>query len=97
MSVRVFGNSNKAGMYDGTTGALIGTVYRGEANAERELKEFVNDWIEGSPRDDYDESVLSDLFVAYKIEKGFRDRVDRESQVQKAERVLGRDVEQNSF
>lgn len=97
MSVRVFGNRDKAGMYDGTTGALIGTVYRGEANAERELKEFVNDWIEGSPRDDYDESVLSDLFVAYKIEKGFRDRVDWESQVQKAERVLGRDVEQNSF
>lgn len=93
MGVRVFGNRDKAGMYDGTTGALIGTVYKGEVNAERELNEFVNEWIEGSPRDDYQESVLPDLFVAYKVEKGFLDKVDWESQVRTAENVLDREAD----
>lgn len=97
MGVRVFGDREKAGMYDGTTGALIGTVYKGEVNAETELNEFVNEWIQGSPRDDYEESVLTYLFVAYKVEKGFVDRANFESQVQKAEDVLNRGVEENRF
>lgn len=91
MVVRVFGNREKAGMYDGTSGALIGTVYKGEANAEKELNEFVNEWIDGSPRDDYQESVLPDLFIAYKVEKGFLDRADWESQIKTAEKALNRE------
>lgn len=95
MGVSVFGNSEKAGLYDDTSGATIGTVYRGHNHAEMELNKFVNDWLDGSPRD-YKESTLPDLFTAYKIERGFLDKDDWTSQVRNAEAVLERQVEEGS-
>lgn len=96
MGVSVLGDSEKAGLYDDTSGALIGTVYRGYADAERELNIFVNEWLEGSARD-YEEPVLPELFVAYKVERGFLDEVDWTSQIRTAEDTLGREVKQDSF
>lgn len=96
MGVSVFGDSEKAGLYDNTSGTLIGTVYRGHADAERELTVFLNDWLEGSARD-YEESVLPELFVAYKVERGFLDKIDWTSQIRTAEDALGREIKQESF
>lgn len=87
---------NKAAMYDNTSNGLIGTVYNGHYDSGDELREFVNSWIDGDPRE-YKNSSIPELFVAYKIEKGFLDKEDWRSQVNKAESILGRTVAENSF
>lgn len=99
MGVSVFGSTEKAGIYDNTTGALIGKVYRGHSNAKKELNEFVNNWLEEevSVRDRDIEANLPELFTAYKVEKGFSDKEDWLSQIETAEACLDREIEQNSF
>lgn len=96
MGVNIFGDRNKAALYDNTTGATIGYIYRGYNNAEKELRVFVNQWLEQSPRD-LNPDELTDLQTAYKVERGFADREDWLKQVGRAEEILGRKILQDSF
>lgn len=96
MGVSVFGDRNKAALYDNTSGATIGYIYRGYSNAERELRVFVNQWLEQSPRDLHPDE-LADLQIAYKVERGFADRKDWLKQVERAEEILGREILEDSF
>lgn len=95
MGVSVLGDIDKAAMYDNTSGETIGKVYRGHADAESELREFVNNWLPQSPRQ-YDTDELSKLQVAFKVEKGFLEEANWRTQVSAAESLLGREVVENS-
>lgn len=81
-------------MYDDTSGAPIGYTYRGVSDAGSELREFVNKWLDGSPRD-YTANELNDLMLGYKVEKGLVNRADWLSQVERCESILERDIVEN--
>lgn len=89
-------NKNMAVIYDNTSGAPIGYTYRGVSDAGSELREFVNEWLDRSPRD-YTANELNDLMIGYKIEKGLADREDWSSQVARCESILGKEIVDNSF
>lgn len=96
MSFRVMGDKNKAALYDGTTEETYGPVYKGYSNAQKELSEFITEWLETSV-EEYTSQEISKLYVAYKVEKGFLNRGEWNKVVREVEDLLDRCIYENSI
>ena len=92
MGISVFGTNKKAVLYNNTTGVAFGPIYRGKHNAEKELKDFVNNWKISDVRA-YNDDQLNSLMIAYKVDMGFADRSDWVGHVKKSEEILNVNIE----